>query len=167
VNWTECSNPYFGICVSRRTSKSFVVNKNNTIYSCLLFKVVRNSNAVKQMDFPYFPSAGPGADPGVQAVIRSQAVSNHYFPSVQSCGHLPSRRTSPSFYRYRVFIITLLLRHWGSTNTYRIPVTRCEQLAQGCYAALSQWELIPRPRLFIASPPPFRYATAPLRTWHT
>ena len=43
----------------------------------------------------------------------------------QSCSHLPSRRTSPSFDQYQV----ILLGDWD---------TRCEQLAQGCYAALSR-----------------------------
>jgi len=45
--------------------------------------------------FPYStPSVGPGADPGVQAIIFRQA-----------CGYLPSRRASPPFGRYQVILL--------------------------------------------------------------
>ena len=80
------------------------------------------------------PSAGPGADPGVQA------VSTHVTFQVVLRLPLLSTRSAVTFLAEE--------RHRPSTSTklYCLvtEVHRCEQLAQCCYAALSQWELNPR-----------------------
>jgi len=83
----------------------------------------------KGKGFPYsIPCVGPGADPGVQAVSPQVTVSHP--PS----GRLPllSARpvvTSPSAERHRPLAGTKL--YCLVTETHR-----CEQLAQGYYAAL-------------------------------
>ena len=74
--------------------------------------------------FPYsIPSDGPGADPGVQAVspqvtVIHPAVGCHYFPP----GQLPPQPQS---------ILAGTKLYCFVTEAHR-----CEQLAQGCYAAL-------------------------------
>jgi len=74
---------------------------------------------------PYaLASAGPGADPSVQA------DNCHYFPP----GLLsPSQPKNVTVLQPVSSYTALCQRH------------KCEQLAQGCYAALSWWELNPRP----------------------
>ena len=84
---------------------------------------------------PYsLPSVGPGADPGVQARRRrfksSPAVGCHYFLlGLWSPSHLKN--------------VTVLRLVPSCTACWEAH--RCEQLPQGCYAALSLWELNPRP----------------------
>jgi len=51
-------------------------------------------------------------------------------------------------------------RHRPSIRT-KLYWQRCEQLAQACYAALSRWELNPRPTDRMSMP--YRYATTPPR----
>ena len=85
----------------------------------------------KGKGFPYsIPSVGPGADPGVQAVSPQVTVSH------PSGGRLPllSARpavTSPAAEHHRPFAGTKL--YCLVTETHR-----CEQLAQGCCAALAR-----------------------------
>jgi len=80
--------------------------------------------------FPYsFPSAGPGADPGVQAVSpqvtkpstkRQAAITFH-----QACGYLPSRIVLPPISRYQIILL-------GDRGTC------CEQPTKGCYLETDQ-----------------------------
>jgi len=84
---------------------------------------------VKGKGFPYsIPSIGPGADPSVQAVSPRVTVSH------PSGGRLPllSARpavTSPAAEHHR---------RLAGAKLYCLVTEahRCEQLAQGCYAAL-------------------------------
>ena len=84
---------------------------------------------VKGKGFPYStPSVGPGADPGVQAVSPQVTVSH------PPGGRLPllSARpavTSPAAEHHRPLAGTKL-------DCLVTEAHRCEQLAQGCYAAL-------------------------------
>ena len=86
---------------------------------------------VKVKAFPYsIPSVGPGADPGVQAVSPQVTVSH------PPGGRLPllSARpavTSPAAEQHCPL---------AGTKLYCLvtEARRCEQLAQGCYAALSR-----------------------------
>jgi len=83
----------------------------------------------KGKGFPYsIPSAGPGADPGVQAVSPQVTVSH------PPGGRLPllSTRpavTSPASEHHRPL---------AGTKLYCLvtEARRCKQLAEGCYAAL-------------------------------
>ena len=90
----------------------------------------QNLLKVKGKGFPYsLPSVGPGADPSVQAVSPQMTIS-----------HPPSRRlpllsarpvaTLPSAEHHR---------HSAGTKLYCLVTEahRCEQLAQGCYAAFA------------------------------
>jgi len=91
---------------------------------------------------PYLlPNVGPRADPGVQAVRQqvtvlksSPMVVCHYFPL--ACSHGPSTNT-------KLYCLV--------TEAHR-----CEQLAQGCYAALPcpQWESNPQPIDHKSNAPP-------------
>ena len=84
---------------------------------------------IKVKAFPYsIPSVGPGADPGVQAVCPQVTVSH------PPCGRLPllfarPAVTSPAAEHHRPL---------AGTKLYCLVTEahRCEQLAQGCYAAL-------------------------------
>ena len=85
--------------------------------------VVERSNTGKGKAFSYsLSSVGPGADPGVQAVNPQEpVVCCHYFPPGL---RLPSQLQS----------ITAL---WSVPSyTAWWQAYRCEQLVQGCYAAL-------------------------------
>ena len=90
-----------------------------------------SSGKGKGKGFPYsIPSVGPGADPGVQAVSLQVTVS--HLPG----GRLPllSARpavTSPAAEHQRPL---------AGTKLYCLVTEAhmCEQLAQGCYAALSR-----------------------------
>jgi len=80
--------------------------------------------------FPYLlPSFGPGADPGVQAVSLQVTVSH---PSSITLLPLLSARPAVTF--------PAAEHHWplASTKLYCLVTEAhmCEQLAQGCYAAL-------------------------------
>jgi len=85
----------------------------------------------KGKGFPYsIPSVGPGGDPGVQAVSPQVTVSH------PPGGRLPllSARpavTSPAAEHHRPL---------AGTKLYCLVTEAhgCEQLAQGCYAALSR-----------------------------
>ena len=83
------------------------------------------------------PSGGPGADPGVQTVSLQVTFLSH--PS----GRLPLLSARPAV------TFTVKERHCPSTSIRLycsvIEAHGCEQLVQGCYAALFQWELNPRP----------------------
>ena len=79
--------------------------------------------------FPYStPSVGPGADPGVQAVSPQVTVSH------QPGGRLPLLSTRPAV----TFSAAEHHRPLAGTKLYCLVTEahRCEQLAQGCYAAL-------------------------------
>ena len=86
---------------------------------------------LKVKAFPYsIPSVRPGADPGVQAVSPQVTVSH------PPGGRLPllSARpavTSSAAEHHRPLAVTKL--YCLVTEAHR-----CEQLAQGCYAALSR-----------------------------
>jgi len=87
---------------------------------------------------PYsLPSVGPGVDSVVHAVSPRGFIS----PSTGSRIPLLSARL--------VVIFPAKERHRPLTNTklYWLVVEahRCEQLVQGCYKVLSQWELNPQP----------------------
>ena len=107
----------------------------------------------KGKGFPYsIPSVGTGADPGVQAVSPQMIIS-----------HPPGRMLPLLSARPAVtFPAAEHRRPLAGTKLYCLMTEahRCEQLAQGCYAAL--------PRvgsesfdLLIASPTLHRCATAP------
>ena len=78
---------------------------------------------------PYsIPSVGPGADPGVQAVSPQVTVSH------PPGGRLPLLSARPAFNSPAAEHH----RPLASTNLYCLVTEAhsCEQLAQGCYAAL-------------------------------
>ena len=108
----------------------------NPIIFMLLF-----GQKVKGKVFPYStPSVGPGADPGVQAVSLQVTVSH------PPGGRLPllSARpvvTSPATEHHRPLAGTKLYCLVTEAHT-------CEQLAEGCYAALHRTELIIFPLTF-------------------
>jgi len=80
--------------------------------------------------FPYsLPSVGPGADPGVQAVSPQVTIS-----------HPPGGRLPLLFARPAVTFPASEHHHFlASTKLYCLVTEahRCEQLAQGCYAAFA------------------------------
>jgi len=83
----------------------------------------------KAKAFPYsIPSVGPGADPGVQAVSPQVTISHS--PS----GRLPLLSARPAV----TFPATEHHCPSAGTKLYCLVTEahRCEQLAQGCYAAL-------------------------------
>jgi len=83
----------------------------------------------KGKGFPYLlPSVGPGADPSVQAV--SQQVTISHPPG----GMLPLLSARPAV----TFPAAEHHRPLAGTKLYCLvtEAKRCEQLAQGCYAAL-------------------------------
>ena len=80
---------------------------------------------IKGKGFPYsIPSVGPGADPGVQAVSLQVTVSH------PPGGRLPLLSARP--------VVTFPATQHQGTKLYCLVTDahRCEQLAQGCYAAL-------------------------------
>ena len=83
----------------------------------------------KGKNFPYsLPSVGPGADPGVQAV--SPQVTWRHPPG----GRLPLTSARPAV----TFPAAEHQRPLAGTKLYCLVAEahKCEQLAQGCYAAL-------------------------------
>ena len=94
-------------------------------------RLVNHGSSKKGKGFPYsIPSVGPGADPGVQAVSLQVTVSH------PPGGRLPllSARlavTSPAAEHHRPLAGTKLYCLVTEAHRY-------EQLAQGCYAALSR-----------------------------
>ena len=86
---------------------------------------------VKRKGFPYcIPSVGPGADPGVQAVSLQVTIS--YPPG----GRLPLLSARPA-------VTSPAAEHHcplAGTKLYCLVTEAhsCEQLAQGCYAALPE-----------------------------
>jgi len=98
---------------------------------------ILNTNKVKVKFSLLVSVVGPGANPTVQAV--SPRVTFKSSPS----GRLPLLSARP--------VVTLPAeeRHHPLTSTKLYCLVteayRCEQLAQGCYAASSWWELNPRP----------------------
>ena len=84
---------------------------------------------VKVKVFPYsIPSVGPGADPGVQAVSLQATVSHQPGGRLPLLSAMPAI-TSPAAEYHRPL---------ASIKLYCLVTEahRCEQLAQGCYAAL-------------------------------
>jgi len=85
----------------------------------------------KGKGFPYLiPSVGPGADPNVQTVSLQVTVSHPPGGRLPLLSAIPAV-TFPAAEHYRPFADTKL--YCLVTEAYR-----CEQLAQGCYAALPQ-----------------------------
>jgi len=83
---------------------------------------------VKGKGFPYsIPSDGPGADPGVQAVSPQMTVSH------PPGGRLPLPSARPAV----IFPAEELHRPLAGAKLYCLVTEahRCEQLAQGYYAA--------------------------------
>jgi len=83
----------------------------------------------KGKGFPYsLPSVGPGADPGVQTVNPQVTISH------PPGGRLPLLSARPAV----TFPVTEHHRPLAGTKLYCLVTEahRCEQLAQGCYAAL-------------------------------
>jgi len=79
--------------------------------------------------FPYsILSAGPAADPGVQAVSPQVTISHPPGGKLPLLFARPAV-TSPAAEHHRPLAGTKL--YWLVTEAYK-----CEQLAQGCYAAL-------------------------------
>ena len=80
-------------------------------------------------------SVGPGADPGVQAVSPQATVSH------PPGGRLPLLSARPAV----TFPAAEHHRSLASTKLYCLVTEahRCEQLAQGCYAALPRVGLEP------------------------
>jgi len=86
---------------------------------------------VKVKAFPYsIPSVGPRADPGVQAVSPQVTVSHSPGDRLPLLSARPAV-TSPAAEHHRPLAGTKLYCLVTEAN-------RCEQLAQGCYAALSR-----------------------------
>ena len=84
---------------------------------------------VKVNAFPYLiPSVGPGADPGVQAVIPQVTVSHPLGRRLPLLSARPVVTSQASQHH----------RPLAGTKLYCLVTEahRCEQLAQGCYAAL-------------------------------
>jgi len=91
----------------------------------------RHVKKVKVKAFPYsIPSVGPGADPGVQAVSPQVTVSHSPGDRLPLLSARPAV-TSPAAEHHRPLAGTKLYCLVTEAN-------RCEQLAQGCYAALSR-----------------------------
>jgi len=90
-----------------------------------------NKKKAKVKAFPYsMPSVGPGADPGVQAVSPQVTVSHPPGSRLPLLSARPAV-TSPAAEHHRPL----------AGNKLYCLVTeahRCDQLAQGCYAALSR-----------------------------
>ena len=84
--------------------------------------------AKKGKGFPYsIPSVGPGADAGVQAVSPQVTVSHPHSGRLPLLSARPAV-TSPASEHHRPLTGTKL--YCLVTEAHR-----CEQLAQGCYAA--------------------------------
>ena len=92
-----------------------------------LLQIITKKVQVKA--FPYsIPSVGPGADPVVQAVSRQVTVSHPPGGRLPLLSPRPEVTSTPTEHH----------RPLASTKLYCLvaEVHRCEQLAQGCYAAL-------------------------------
>jgi len=84
----------------------------------------------KGKGFPYsLPSVGPEADPGVQAVSPQVTISHQPGDRLPLLSARPAV-TFPAAQHYRPLAGTKLCCLVNESH-------RCEQLAQGCYAALS------------------------------
>jgi len=94
-------------------------------------RICKKHSKGKGKGFPYsLSSVGPLADPGVQAVRPQVAISHP--PS----GRLPLFSTTPAV----TFPAAKHHRPLAGTKLYSLVTEgrRCEQLAQGCYAALPE-----------------------------
>ena len=108
----------------------------------------------KGKSFPYsIPSVGPGADPGVQAVSPQVTVSHPPGGGLPLLSARPAV-TSPAIEHHRPL---------AGTKLYCLVTEahRCEQLAQGCYAALpwvgfepmTYWSRVQRSARWTTAPP--------------
>ena len=117
-------------------SQSDKASSNGNILCChdgLQRQIQRGQNRHKGNVLPHFlPSGGPGADPGIQAVspqvtFKSSSGGRPLLLSARPVVTFPAEE-----------------RHHPLTSTKLYCLVteahRCERLAQGCYAALSQWE---------------------------
>jgi len=103
-------------------------NEYRTLYK-VLDKNVLSKTVKKRKGFPYsIPNVGLGADPGVQAVSRQVTVSR------PPGGRLPLLSARPAV----TFPAAEHHRPLAGAKLYCLVTEahRCEQLAQGCYAAL-------------------------------
>jgi len=119
---------------------------------------------VKVKAFPYsIPSVGPGADPGVQAVSPQVTVWS------STGGRLPLLSARPAV----TYPAAEHHRPLAGTKLYCVVTEahRCEQLVQGCYAALPRvgferatyWSQVQRSTRCTTAPPalPRRAVTLP------
>ena len=109
-------------------NKSFSTYRpSQLVTACYGMEIVQ----VTLKGFPYsLPSVGPGDDTGVQAVSPQVTIS-----------HPPGSRLPLLSARLAVtFLAAEHHRHLAGTKLYCLltEAYRCEQLAQGCYAALPQ-----------------------------
>jgi len=95
-----------------------------------------NSKKVKAFTYS-IPCVGPRADPGVQAVSPQVTVSH------PPGGRLPLLSTRPAV----TFPAAEHHRHLAGTKLFCMVTEahRSVQLAKGCYAALPEYDLNPRP----------------------
>ena len=114
----------------------------NALYTCTaralcrITVTVNNAITIKRKCFPYsLPSVWLGADPGVQAV--SPQVTIGHPPG----GKLPLLSTRPAV----TFPAAQHNRPLAGTKLYCLVTEahRCEQPAQGCYAAFARVEFEP------------------------
>jgi len=118
---------------NRRSSSS---SSSNTIFFLgpaskirLVHTLIYHNVKVKSKGFPYsLPSVRPGADPGVQAVSPQMTIGH------PPGGRLPILSARPAV----TFPAAEHHRPLAGTKLYCLVTEeqRCEQLAQGCYAAL-------------------------------
>jgi len=102
----------------------------------LLLKTCNDHVQLKGKGFPYsIPSVGPRADPGVQAVSPQMTVSHPRGGRLPLLSARPAV-TSPAAEHHRPLARTKLY-------CFVTEAHRCEQLAQGCYAALPRVGLEP------------------------
>ena len=98
---------------------------------------------------------GPGADPDLQAVSPEATISH------PPDGRLPLLSARPAV----IFPAAEHHHHLAGTKLYCLDTEayRCEQLAQGCYAAFAPSRLLTHD-LLIASPTPVSYTHLTLPT---
>ena len=122
--------------------------------SCIVFwDIVLINRQVKGKGFPYsLPSVGPRADPGVQAVSPQVTISHPLSSRLPLLSARPAV-TFPAAQHHRPLADTKL--YCLLTEAHR-----CEQLAQGCYAALA-WSRIWTHELLITSPTLYPLCTTP------
>jgi len=94
-------------CFISHVTTSEIKLKQNCFVSVLFQFCFTCNHCLKGKVLLYsLPSIGPRADPGVQAV--SPLVTSWWWAAItfhQTCSHLPSRRTSPSFDQYQVILL--------------------------------------------------------------